>query len=206
MIIDHIDKIELPDDMAAAAILEENPESILRLLLAQIYGLRLEEVARVESENIDLDKAEITFYVGKRRTAEPMPIVQPIPKTLLPFFVIPLESRDRMLILRDLKRIAKKAGVRYPWRGGIHSIRRQTVTSLWNLPGLKELTIRRFLRWSTSALGVMPGYVQKPPEVTDIELLQVHPFLKWWQVFASYTPWLPQYQPYVENVNTFVVR
>ena len=185
------------ESMAAAAIIDEKPQSILRLLLAQIYGLRLGELVTIDSKYINLNHGEptITFLVQKRRTAKRVPVTQPIPKELTPYFSVPISTRDPHQIISDLKRICKKAGVKIPFRAGIHAIRRRVVTDLWSMPDMKELSIRRFIRWSTGSMGVMPRYVQKPTELTDMEILQKHPY-SWWKVWASYVSWLPQYQPY----------
>lgn len=83
---------------------------------------------------------------------------------------------------------------------GIHSIRRSVVTSLYSNTDLKELSVRRFLRWSEGGhgMGVMPRYVKTSTEVTDTEVLSKHPFVKMWKDYAMLLPYLPQHQPFVK--------
>jgi hypothetical protein len=72
-----------------------------------------------------------------------------------------------------------------PHRIGIHSIRRSVVTVLYSHTDLKELSIRRFLRWVEGGygLGVMPRYVKMPVSVTDAEVIDKHPFVvRWWDM------------------------
>jgi len=181
--------------MAAVALIDEPAPSILRLLIAQVYGVRLGELATLDSRYINLDHGEptITFLVQKRKSAKRYPVIQPIPKELAPFFSVPLKPRDPHQIISDLRRICRKAGLTLPPRAGIHAIRRRVVTDLWETPGIKELSIRNFIRWSTGSLGVMPRYVQKPTLQTDMQILKQHPY-SWWKDWASYVSWLPQFK------------
>ena len=74
-------------------------------------------------------------------------------------------------------------------------IRRSVVTALYSNTDLKEITIRRFLRWSLGgrSLGVMPRYVKTPAELTDLEVLSKHPYLPMWKTMIEFIPYLPQY-------------
>jgi hypothetical protein len=126
-------------------------------------------------------------------------VPQPLPKELLCLFSIPLKPKKTYLIQRDLKRICRKAAVFMPHRGGIHSIRRSVVTALYPNTDLKELSIRRFMRWSLGrGLGVMPRYVKTPTKVTDSEVLAKHPYVSMWRDYVEFLPYLPQYQPYLQ--------
>ena len=82
-----------------------------------------------------------------------------------------------------------------PHRTGIHSIRRSVVTSLYSHTDLKELSIRRFLRWAEGGygLGVMPRYVKTPVSVTDAEVIDKHPFVVRWRDMLKFVPCLSQY-------------
>jgi hypothetical protein len=97
----------------------------------------------------------------------------------------------------------QEGGVAKCPRMGIHCIRRAVVTSLYSETDLKELSIRRFLRWSEGGhgMGVMPKYVKTPTEVTDTEVLDKHPFVKMWKDYVKFLPYLPQYQPCVQNMS-----
>ena len=89
--------VEELEALGAAALLDEKPHIILRLLIAQLYAPRLGELETLSSKDINLDKDNptITFMVQKRRTAKGVPVMQPIPKSLLPYFAIKLESLHR---------------------------------------------------------------------------------------------------------------
>jgi len=184
--------------LAATALVDEHPESVLRLLIAEIYGVRLGELTALDSKYININHGEptITFLVQKRKIKR-FPVTQPIPKELTPFFAIPIKPRKPHQVLSDLRRLCRKAGIRMPYRAGVHSIRRRLVTDLWETPGIKELSIRNFIRWSTSSQGMLPRYVQKSTLQTDAEVLAQHPY-SWWKEWACLVPSLPQY----ENVHT----
>ena len=82
-----------------------------------------------------------------------------------------------------------------PRWGGTHSIRRSLVTALYSNTDLKEISIRRFMRWSLGGrdLGVLPRYVKVPADVTDIEVLSKHPYVPMWKTMLQFIPYLPQY-------------
>ena len=83
----------------------------------------------------------------------------------------------------QLKRLCRKAGVPIQPRTGVHSIRRSVDTALFERTDLKELTIKRFLRWAESGfgLGVMPSYVRTPKQATDAEVLANHLYFAMWK-------------------------
>jgi integrase len=185
------------EQMGAGALLDEEPSVILRLLIAQIYGVRLEELSRIRQKDInlnDFDKPTVTIKAAKRGQNDGKPITQPIPRALIPYFAINYQPANRHKILRDLHRICKKAGVEEGHRSGFHSIRRQTITALFNIPGIKDMNLRRFMRWSTSSSGMLERYVKTPTEVTDADILSQHPFMDWWVAWSKYLMWLPQYK------------
>ena len=124
-----------------------------------------------------------------------MRVPQPIPTELLPLFAIPLEPMKVKTIYAQLKRLCKKAGVTIPPRTGIHSIRRSVVTVLFERTALKELAIRRFLRWAEGGfgMGVMPSYVRTPKQVTDAQVIAEHPYVSMWKEMIAFLPYLPQY-------------
>ena len=72
---------------------------------------------------------------------------------------------------------------------------RSVVTSLYSNTNLKEISIRRFMRWSLGVdMGVMPRYVKTPLEVTDIEVLNQHPYIFMWKELLPLKNYLPQYK------------
>jgi len=184
------------DKIIYTAVMDEKPDVVLRLAIATIYGCRLGELVKLSSEHINLNDGQPTIMIPTEKKGERKP--QPIPEELLPLFAIPLEPKPNYQILRDLKRVCRRAGVRYPHMGGVHCIRRSVVTALWGNTDLKEIAIKRFLRWSLGmGMGVMPRYVKTPVDVTDMEVLSKHPFIPIWQDMVLFLPYLPQYQPYL---------
>jgi len=181
------------DKLTYAAVMSEKPDVVLRLAIAIIYGCRLSEVANLSSEHINLDHNQPTIAIPTKKKGERKP--QPIPTELLPLFSIPLTPKKNYQILSDLRRVCRRAGVTYPFKGGVHCIRRSVVTVLYDKTDLKELTIRRFLRWKTGiGMGVMPRYVKTPVEVTDAEVLSKHPYMPLWQDMVEFLPYLPQFE------------
>lgn len=181
------------DRLAYIAFMSEKPETVLRLAIAIIYGCRIGEIAELTSEKISHDIEHPTIHIPTEKKGRRAP--QPIPKELLPLFSVPLRPRKSYLILRDLRRICRKAKVPMPARTGIHSIRRSVVTALYQDTDLKEISIRRFMRWSLGgrSLGVMPLYVKTPVEVTDLEVLSKHPYVPMLRDLVNFIPYLPQY-------------
>ena len=188
------------DKLIYWAVLEARPDIVLRLAIATIYGTRVGELANLSTQHINLDHEASTILIPTEKKGRRVP--QPIPVELIPLFSIPLTPTKSYLIQRHLKRLCKKAGVPMPHRTGIHSIRRSVVTSLYSHTDLKELSIRRFLRWAEGGygMGVMPRYVKTPVSVTDAEVLSKHPYVAMWKTMVQFLPYLPQYD-YVCNLN-----
>jgi len=82
-----------------------------------------------------------------------------------------------------------------PNRTGIHSIRRSIITAFYSHTELKELSIRRFLRWAEGeyGLGTMPRYVKTPVSVTDAEVMDKHSFSVRWRDMLKFIPCFSQY-------------
>ena len=175
------------------AVLEGRPDMTLRMLIASVYGARVGELATLSSKNINLDHENSTIRIETEKRGRRVP--QPIPVELVPLFSIPLKPMKAQTIQCQLKRLCKKAGVPTPHRTGIHSIRRSVATVLYSNTDLKELTIRRFLRWAEGGygMGVMPRYVKTPVSVTDAEVIKKHPYVSAWKEMMQFLPYLPQY-------------
>ena len=101
-------------------------------------------------------------------------------------FAVPIWKCNPDQVQRDFKRIAKKAGIERPSRAGVHGIRRQVVTTLFNTHGIKDLALWKFLRWSTRESGMLPSYVKIPTAETDKEILTLHPLTEWWKDWVKY--------------------
>ncbi len=172
------------------AIMDFKPETVLRMALATVYGCRVGEIAYMDSSNIDLKTMTVNIPTEKKGVRKP----QPIPPSLKPLFMVPLHKTRDANINNQLKAICKKA--RIPWLKGMgcHAIRRAVVTILYGETGLKELHIKRFMRWSQGrGMGVMPRYIRIPTETTDAEVLEVHPFRKMWEQMIPFIEYMPQW-------------
>ena len=181
------------DKLIYWAVLESKPDIVLRLAIATIYGTRVGELAHLSSENINLDHQNSTIMIPTEKKG--MRVPQPIPTELLPLFSIPLKPMKDSAIQRQLKRLCKKAGVDILPRTGIHSIRRSVATVLYSNTDVKELSIRRFLRWAEGGygMGVMPRYIKTPVSVTDAKVITKHPYVAMWKQMMAFLPYLPQY-------------
>jgi len=176
------------------AVLEASPDFVLRLCVASIYGARVGELASLSSQHINLDRENPSILIPTEKKGRRVP--QPIPTELSPLFSIPLEPMRGQRLQEQLKRLCKKAGVPTPKRTGIHSIRRSVITALYSNTDLKELTIRRFVRWAEGGygMGVMHRYVKTPVSVTDTEVISKHPYAKMWKDMMMFLPYLEQYK------------
>jgi len=182
------------DKLIYWAFLEAKPDIVLRLAIASIYGPRVGELASLSSQNIDLDHENPRILIPTEKKGRRIP--QPIPTELIPLFSIPLKPMKDQTLQAQLKRLCKKAGVATPPRTGFHSIRRSVVTVLFSVENLKELTIRRFLRWAEAGYGmgaVMPSYIKTPLSVTDAEVISKHPYVAMWKRMMQFLPYLEQY-------------
>ena len=189
------------DWLYGANVSKRSPQFVLRLLIAEIYGVRCTELATLESKHIDLDKKTITFLVLKKKRGTPVPFTQPIPAQLLPFFDgVDITPMKAAAIIVRLKRTCKKAGIAWPYKGGVHSIRRRVFTLLQDAPGIKEFDANRFMRESVSAFGMIETYYQRTETETDEKILSVHPMVHYWTELACLLPYVPKY------TRTFMVK
>ncbi len=176
------------------AVHEASPDFVLRLCVASIYGTRVGELASLSSQHINLDHGNCSILIPTEKKGRRVP--QPIPTELSPLFSIPLQPMRGQRLQEQLKRLCRKAGVPTPKRTGIHSIRRSVITALYSNTDLKELTIRRFVRWAEGGygMGVMHRYVKTPVSVTDTEVISKHPYVKMWKKMMMFLPYLEQYR------------
>ena len=99
------------ESLICAAILDEKPESVLRLAIATIYGCRVGELAQLSTEAINLDRNNPTIDIPTEKRGRRKP--QPIPQELIPLFGIPLKPRTTGKIQSDLRRISRKLWCHY---------------------------------------------------------------------------------------------
>jgi integrase len=157
---------------------------LLRLAVMTIYGARVSEVARLSYTNIDLPSKTLTIPLSKRERARP----QPIPEFMLNVFSAPVQPCLPDKLQRHLKRWARLAGFLMKRRGGVHSIRRSVATELHGA-GVHSLDLYHFMRWQTShAFGMLPSYIKTPHEVTDLKVLELHPYVETWKIALMYRP------------------
>lgn len=184
-------------DIIYTAIMEAKPEIVLRMVLATVYGCRCGEIAEMDSTAINLDTMTVNVPTEKKGARKP----QPIPESLKPIFSVRLRKTTKQAVILQLKAICRKAGIVLPKRTGVHAIRRAVVTSLYSNTNLKEISIRRFMRWSMPrSMGSMPTYVKTPADITDNQVLEVHPFLRIWEDLTCFIPYLPQWERESLNV------
>jgi|GEM_PF-3676961 len=161
------------------ALTVRSPVRALRLALSTIYGCRVGEIANMDSSNINLEEMTVAIPTEKKGQRKP----QPIPETLRPLFSVPLKKCAAISVNDGLKSLCRSCNI--PWQKGMgtHSIRRAVVTALYQDTDVKELHIKRFMRWSEKGrgTGVMNRYIRVPVEVTDAEVLERHPFVKIWE-------------------------
>jgi len=169
----------------ACAVKYVKPDTVVRLCLATILGLRSGELAEIGPKDIRIEKDSIHVTVrtekgGQRRT-------QPLPLSLAPIFDIPIDDNmNQKRLARELGKLCAKARVLKLPKAGFHAIRRRVVTELY-AAGLGELAIRTFMRWAMGpGLGVLPTYVKIPTEKLDYEVLHRHPFSAIWEEAVPY--------------------
>jgi integrase len=149
------------------------------LALATIYGVRREEIARINpSEHIKNGQLTILTAKGGTPTNHLIPeCLQPILKHFDPTDVIYLSSVFR--------RICRACGIKTGKRYGWHSIRRALVTELV-ISEASGLNIVRFMRWSDQTsgngeFGMLTLYAKKDQAQIDKQIFAIHPFLQVWE-------------------------
>lgn len=150
------------------------------LALATTYGLRRMELARVTSNDIDLENKRVLVRTGKGGRPRWHTVPPEVEKAI--FGCSYLKSLNLVLMSKVFNQLWKGA---FHSRGhgiGWHSIRRALVTQLTD-KGVPELTIIRFMRWSSSmrGMGVLPIYYSRTDAEVDKLVLEQHPFLGFWQ-------------------------
>ena len=166
-----------------ATVLDNIPASmVVRLLVATVYGARRGELTELRNEDISLDGDESTIFIRTEKKGQRKP--QPIPKSLVPLFAVPITSMNGHTVQRHLKRICRKAGVNLPFRGGYHCFRRRTVTEIAEV-NPSDVDVSNFMRWAKPRT-MLARYKQTPVEQTDRAILERHPFVKMWEEVAPY--------------------
>lgn len=148
------------------------------LALSTIYGLRREELKRIQKADIDYKNGTIfirTCKHGDERT-------HILPKQITE--VLKQHNFDKEYTPNMLSwiwhSIEKKSGLPHKYGSGWHSIRRYLDTVLLEKAGLENTAI--FLRWQISRSSFMPlHYISKDTKQVDEEVFEVHPVLPLWE-------------------------
>jgi len=166
-----------------ATVLDNIPASmVVRLLVASVYGARRSELTELRNKDINLDGDESTIYIRTKKGGQRKP--QPIPKSLVPLFAVPISHMNGHTVQRQLKKICRKAGVNLPFKGGYHCFRRRTVTEVAEV-NPSDVDVSNFMRWAKPRT-MLARYKQTPVEQTDRAILEKHPFVKMWEEVAPY--------------------
>ena len=160
---------------------------VLRLIGATIYGRRVGELTEF---HVHIDGANSTILFPVRKGGEE--VAHPIPKSLVPLFSVPIDHISEYCLQRWLRKICKQAGVRLPYRGGFHSIRRAVATIVKHSIR-SDIDTHKFMRWAEPReLSILAQYDQTRYEEVDRLALENHPVVKIWE----------QVTPYLLELNT----
>ena len=95
--------------------------------------------------------------------------------------------------------IVKRVSI--PWRkgSGFHSFRRNVVTLLDGMGTQSDISIHKFMRWSTPRhLGMLDRYRRTPTEESDTKILNNHPKVKLWEEII---PYVIEFNPYYRKLS-----
>jgi integrase len=171
------------------------PNLVVRIAVASIYGGRKGELAQLSSDDFYLDGDKSYIYIAT--TKRGVKKKQPIPPSLVPLFSVPIEPVQPPTLHYRLRKALERAEI--PWRHGMgfHSFRRNVVTMLDGLGTQSDISIHKFMRWSTPRhLGMLDRYRRTPTEVSDMKILEQHPRVKMWEEII---PYLAKYNPYYRS-------
>ena len=110
---------------------------------------------------------------------------------------MPVEPMQSPTLHNRLKTVAKRARVPWELGSGFHSFRRNVVTLLDSMGTQSDISIHKFMRWSTPRnLGMLDRYRRTPAEESDTKILNNHPRVKLWQEII---PYLIEFNPYYHS-------
>lgn len=170
-----LSKDQIDSLIIAGSIFLEGAD-LLHLATMTIYGARVSEVASLNYKDINLVDKTIEIPVTKRERIRK----QPIPEFMLNIFSFPVKPCSKHKVERDLKHWARLAGFRLGQGVGAHAIRRGVASTL-DAAGVDIYDLRNFGRWSSSEFGTVVSYIHTPTMKHDLEVLEIHPFVKTWQ-------------------------
>ena len=170
-----------------SSLIEDLPgDFVVRLAVATIYGCRLAELAKLSSQDINLDGDGSTIWLPVLKRGRDVRRMQPIPPSLVALFAVPVQPIARERLAEQLRKVCRKAGVRRPYRGGFHSIRRRIVTDICGIES-SELNVHTYMRWAAPRqFSILSIYRQTPTQETDRAILLKHPYVKMWEEVCPY--------------------
>lgn len=169
------------------------------IALSTTYGLRREEILRVQPD--DIQDGRVFIHTAKHGVEG----VRLLPEIITPYVeawaFLPGNQRPATSTLCvEFHRMVNKCGVTSARGMGFHSIRRQLVTELSKSgqlaqelvargvatpemirSGLNLVAVYQFLRWSLpSVFGMLGVYSHLPDDLVDQAVLAAHPWLPLW--------------------------
>lgn len=184
---------------AWATVLDHiKPNMVIRLAVASIYGGRKSELAQLSSEDFYLNGNKSYIYIPTMKRG--IKKKQPIPPSLVPLFSVPITPITAPTLHNRLKKVLTKAEIPWQYGMGFHSFRRNVVTALDNLGTQSDISIHKFMRWSTPRhLGMLDRYRRTPTEESDMKILSQHPRVALWEEII---PYLAKFNPgYRSNID-----
>jgi len=153
------------------------PDELAFLALSTTYGLRREELKRIQKEDIDYTNATIFIRTCKHGDQR----IHLLAKQIIP--VVKKHDFSKTYTPNMLSQIwhsiEQKSGLPHKYGSGWHSIRRYLDTVLLEKAGLENTAI--FLRWQISRSSFMPlHYISKDTRQVDEEIFEIHPVLPLW--------------------------
>ena len=144
--------------------------------LSTIYGLRCEEISRVDSET-DLDWEKGTFFAKTAKHGVQREHLLPqVAETILRG--VSLRPVSEQTVGAAYRILENGAGIPHRPRFGWHAIRRALNTELLLEGKVEPFRVKKFLRWKDSDMSqhyAIFGYQ------ADRLVLESHPFLRFWE-------------------------
>jgi integrase len=146
------------------------------LAMSSVYGLRREELRRLEKSDFDFHDKRVRIKTAKGG----MQRLHVLPDPILPYLQ---EHKFEQFTPFQLSvmwwDILRRAGIEGKPGSGWHSIRRSLDTKLIEVLPLP--TVKSFLRWKlTSSSEMALAYYSEDPESVDRKVFSVHPYLPFW--------------------------
>ncbi len=163
-----------------------HPYTVGVLFLSTIYAMRRVEIVNLKAEHIDIDEKVIYISTAKggnkRYSLIPdvgIDIMRNMKNNMMNINKTDMNTLFKVIMFKTLG---------YNRDGfGFHAIRRRVIVELSKPEiGLDQLTIVRFIRWSSGIHSTLSKYLSAEPlkeeaNTIDKEVLKVHPFLKTWE-------------------------